>query len=176
MVFSDIVDKETEMTDRKVYKTFTGLVAALVAVTVVIFVVAQMTTSGLRLNAGKTALAQNQAAIAARIKPVGEVTVSSAPVVNSLIPAASAAVKNPGESTFKSTCVACHGAGVAGAPKFGDKAAWAPHIAKGLPTLYKHALHGFSGKAGYMPAKGGNPSLSDADVKAAVRYMVAHGK
>ncbi|MDA8365188.1 MAG: c-type cytochrome [Gammaproteobacteria bacterium] len=164
------------MSDRNLFKMFTGLVAALVAVTVVIFVVAQMVTSGLNLNAGKTAMAQNQAAIAARIKPVGEVTVGNAPVVNSIIPAANAAVKNPGKATFESTCIACHGAGVAGAPKFGDKAAWAPHIAKGLPTLYQHALHGFSGKAGYMPAKGGNPGLSDADVEAAVRYMVAHGK
>lgn len=164
------------MSDRNLFKMFSGLVAALVAVTVVIFVVAQMVTSGLSLNAGKTAMAQNQAAIAARIKPVGEVTVGNAPVVNSIIPAANAAVKNPGKATFESTCIACHGAGVAGAPKFGDKAAWAPHIAKGLPTLYKHALHGFSGKAGYMPAKGGNPGLSDADVEAAVRYMVAHGK
>ena len=164
------------MTDRKVYKTFTALVAALVAVTVVIFVVAQMVTSGLRLNAGKSAMAQDQAAIAARIKPVGEVTVSGAPVVNSIIPAANAAVKDSGKATFNTTCVACHGAGVAGAPKFGDKAAWAPHIAKGLPTLYAHALHGFSGTKGFMPAKGGNPGLSDADVKAAVRYMVAHGK
>ncbi len=164
------------MTDRKVYKTFTALVAALVAVTVVIFVVAQMVTSGLRLNAGKSAMAQDQAAIAARIKPVGEVTVSGAPVVNSIIPAANAAVKDSGKATFNTTCVACHGAGVAGAPKFGDKAAWAPHIAKGLPTLYAHALHGFSGTKGFMPAKGGNPGLSDADVKAAVRYMVAHSK
>ncbi len=164
------------MTDRKVYKTFTALVAALVAVTVVIFVVAQMVTSGLRLNAGKSAMAQDQAAIAARIKPVGEVTVSGAPVVNSIIPAANAAVKDPGKATFNTTCVACHGAGVAGAPKFGDKAAWAHHIAKGLPTLYAHALHGFSGTKGFMPAKGGNPGLSDADVKAAVRYMVAHSK
>ncbi len=164
------------MTDRKLFKTLAGMVAVLVAVTVVIFVLAQIVTSGLRLNANKSALAQNQATIAARIKPIGEVTVGSAPVVSSLIPAASAAVKDPGKAAYESTCVACHGAGVAGAPKFGDKAAWVKHIAKGLPTLYKHALHGFSGTAGYMPAKGGNPGLSDADVQAAVRYMVSHGK
>ncbi len=163
------------MNDRKVFKAFTALVAALVAVTVVIFVVAQMVTSGLNMNGHKQSMVQNQAAIAARIQPVGEVTVGSTLAVSNLIPAANAA-DNVGKSTFQSTCMACHGPGIAGAPKFGDKAAWAPHIAKGLPTLYKHALHGFTGKAGTMPAKGGNMALSNADVEAAVRYMVAHGK
>jgi len=70
-------------------------------------------------------------------------------------------------------CSACHTAGVAGAPKTGDKAGWAPRVAQGKDTLYKHAIGGFQGKMGVMPAKGGNTSLSDADVKAAVDYMLA---
>jgi cytochrome c5 len=70
----------------------------------------------------------------------------------------------------------CHGAGIAGAPKFGDKAAWAPRIAQGSDTLHTHALKGFQGKAGMMPAKGGNAALADADVKAAVDYMVSKAK
>ena len=68
--------------------------------------------------------------------------------------------------------MACHGAGIAGAPKFGDKAAWAPRIKPGMHALYATALKG----KGVMPAKGGNPSLSDDDVKAAVDYMVAASK
>lgn len=79
-------------------------------------------------------------------------------------------------ATYQKTCFACHGTGVAGAPKFGDKAAWKMHIAKGKATLYKHAIEGFKGTKGFMPAKGGNASLSDAEVKAAVDYMVAHSK
>jgi cytochrome c5 len=71
--------------------------------------------------------------------------------------------------------VACHGAGIAGAPKYGDKAAWAPRIAQGSNVLYDHALKGFQGKAGVMPPKGGS-SAPDADVKAAVDYMVAAAK
>ena len=59
-----------------------------------------------------------------------------------------------GEEVFNMACVACHGAGVAGAPKFGDTAAWAPRIAKGADTLHKHALEGFQGQAGFMPAEG----------------------
>lgn len=88
--------------------------------------------------------------------------------------AAVAEVSNPaGEKTFKSVCSMCHQSGAAGAPVFGNKDDWAPRIAQGKDTLYKHALEGFSGQKGAMPAKGGNPSLSDADVKAAVDFMVA---
>jgi len=80
-----------------------------------------------------------------------------------------------GKKLFEGVCIGCHGAGVAGAPKFGDKTAWAPRIKQGLDTLYGHALKGFQGKAGMMPAKGGS-SASDDEVKAAVRYMVDAGK
>ncbi|HEY8050489.1 MAG TPA: c-type cytochrome [Ramlibacter sp.] len=76
-----------------------------------------------------------------------------------------------GEALFKSTCIACHGSGVAGAPKFGDKAAWAPRIQQGLDTLVQHAI---SGK-GAMPPRGGS-SASDADMRAAVTYMVNAAK
>jgi len=91
-------------------------------------------------------------------------------------PAAAAAEKPDGKKIFDANCAACHGAGIAGAPKFGDKAAWAPRIAQGVNVLYAHAVGGFQGKGGVMPPKGGNVSLPDADVKAAVDYMVAAGK
>ena len=78
-----------------------------------------------------------------------------------------------GEGVFKAACVACHGAGIAGAPKAGDKAAWSARIAQGKPALYTHAIAGYQGKGGVMPAKGGNASLPDADVKSAVDYMIS---
>lgn len=81
-----------------------------------------------------------------------------------------------GEKTYKTACIACHGTGAAGAPKMGDKAAWAPRIKKGSDTLHTHALKGFKGSKGFMPAKGGRMDMSDADVKAAVDYMVSHSK
>lgn len=81
-----------------------------------------------------------------------------------------------GESTFKKVCSMCHASGAAGSPKPGDKAAWAPRIAQGKDVLYKHALEGFTGANGMMPARGGNPSLSDDDVKAAVDYMVSQSQ
>lgn len=81
-----------------------------------------------------------------------------------------------GEGTYKSGCFACHDSGVAGAPKIGDKAAWATRAAQGKAVLYTHAIAGFVGKGGAMPAKGGNDKLADADVKAAVDYILARSK
>ena len=105
--------------------------------------------------------------------PVQVAAAGSNPVVG----AASAASTAPaqagdaakGKSVFDSTCSVCHGAGIAGAPKAGDKAAWAPRLKQGIDALYKTALTGKDA----MPPKGGNMSLADADVKAAVDYMVS---
>lgn len=78
------------------------------------------------------------------------------------------------EETYKSACSTCHDAGVANAPKLGDKAAWAPRIKQGKDALYKAALQGKPGTA--MVAKGGFANLSDADVKAVVDLMLAKAK
>ena len=81
---------------------------------------------------------------------------------------------NPtGAKVFKTVCSMCHQTGASGSPVFGNKQDWAPRIAKGKDTLYQHALGGFTGDKGTMPAHGGNPSLKDEEVKAAVDYMVA---
>lgn len=100
-------------------------------------------------------------------------------IVAAAIPAAApagAAKVAGGEGIYASACAACHAAGIAGAPKSGDKAAWAPRIATGKDTLYTRAISGFQGKAGVMPAKGGHSALTDADVKSAVDYMIALAK
>lgn len=81
-----------------------------------------------------------------------------------------------GQAIYKGNCFACHGAGVAGAPKLEDKEAWSVRIAQGDDVLYKHAIEGFQGKTGFMPAKGGFMNLSDDEVKAAVRYMVSEAQ
>jgi cytochrome c5 len=101
---------------------------------------------------------------------VAAVTPVAVPPPAAATPGAAAA--DAGKKTFDAVCTACHTAGVAGAPKFGDKAAWAPRIKTGKDALYNAALHGLNA----MPAKGGNPSLPDSDVKAAVDYMVAAAK
>jgi len=101
---------------------------------------------------------------------------AAAPAPVAAAPAPVAAGPADGKKIFDGACAACHGAGIAGAPKFGDKAAWAPRIAQGAATLYQHAINGYQGKSGVMPPKGGSLNLSDAEVKAAVDTMVAAGK
>lgn len=88
-------------------------------------------------------------------------------------PAAVAVDNEAGKGIYNKTCALCHAAGVAGAPKPGDKADWAPRISQGKDTLYKHAIEGFNGAKGNMPARGGSTTLSDDEVKSAVDYMVA---
>ena len=103
----------------------------------------------------------------------------SAAAPAAVAPAAPAAVasaapaKTDGKKAYDTACVACHGMGIAGAPKLGDKAAWGPRIAQGADTLHTHALQGFQGKGGYMPPKGGRTDLSDQSVINAVDYMVS---
>ena len=89
---------------------------------------------------------------------------------------AAPAVDLAGEAVFNMACVACHGAGVAGAPKFGDGAAWKERIGQGADTLHKHALEGYQGSAGFMPPKGGRVDLSNQSIINAVDYMVAGSK
>ena len=100
--------------------------------------------------------------------PKGGAPASVAPVAAT----AGAAAKPDGKKIYDTACTACHTPGVAGAPKLGDKNAWAPRLAQGVDPLYAAALKG----KGAMPPKGGTASLSDADVKAAVDYMVAGAK
>lgn len=161
------------MSDREFLRAFSALLAALGVLTVVLFFLASFVV--------EKASPQQQPdtrAIAERIKPVGEVAIGQAPSGGgiSIISTANAAGDDKGKAVFNGGCVACHGSGVAGAPKVGDKAAWKGRVAQGADTLYKHALGGFQGKSGFMPPKGGNTSLSDADVKAAVDYMVSKSK
>jgi cytochrome c5 len=91
-------------------------------------------------------------------------------------PAMALSVPKDGKGLFDSVCSACHGAGIAGAPKAGDKAAWASRLAEGKATLYEHALNGYNGKTGVMPAKGGRTDLPDDLVKQGVDYMVSLAK
>ncbi len=105
-----------------------------------------------------------------RTTPVGQVDVATAgDTSEELMPVAEA---GPGKSTYDSVCFACHAAGIAGAPKQGDKEAWAARLDQGNDALYDNAINGFTGSGGMMPAKGGRADLSDDDVKAAVDYML----
>jgi cytochrome c5 len=116
--------------------------------------------------------------VAERIKPVGQVDIAKAEPSQTSAPASDSVAGRPparrdGQHVYNEGCVACHGSGIAGAPKLGDKGQWAKRVAKGRKALYDSAIKGKQGAAGVMPPKGGNTSLSDADVKAAVDYIVS---
>jgi len=106
-------------------------------------------------------------AIAERLRPIAHLAMAEA------LPASGAtssvALKN-GQAVYQETCAACHAEGIAGAPKTGDKKAWGPRIAQGFDALVKHAIEGFTGKAGTMPPKGGG-SFEDVEVARAVAFM-----
>lgn len=113
--------------------------------------------------------AEKKQAIVDRIKPVGEVCVQGDSKCAGAVAAAGGAAKS-GEEVFNSTCTGCHSTGAAGAPKLGDKAAWAPRIAAG--KYYEHALNGLNA----MPPKGMCTACSDDEIKATVDYMIKHSK
>ncbi len=115
-----------------------------------------------------------QQQVSTRLEPFGDVALpgedsaASAPVVA----AKPVATAMSGPQVYNTACLACHGAGIGGAPKFGDRDAWTPRLAKGEDTLKQHALEGFTGSAGYMPPKGGRVDLSDEEVLSALGYML----
>ena len=131
-----------------------------------------------RVRLDRSVLLGTGSSVAERIRPVAQVNLASAetqqePAKNT---AAAPTPGRNGQQVYQTTCVACHDAGIAGAPKVGDKSQWAKHVAKGLDTLYASAVNGVQGSTGVMPPKGGNPGLSNAEVRAAVDYMVARSK
>jgi cytochrome c5 len=103
--------------------------------------------------------------------PTPPPTVAAAPPAAAVAkgPAPSAEVLAKGEKIYTATCLACHGAGVLGSPKIGDKAMWEPRIAKGIDVLYTNSINSLN----MMPARGGNAALKDDEMKAAVDYMVS---
>ncbi|UJS24822.1 c-type cytochrome [Thiothrix winogradskyi] len=129
--------------------------------------------------AAPAATAPAQAAAPAATAPAQAAAPAAAASAQAAAPAAAASAQAAapaaainGEKVYKGICFSCHDVGVAGSPKLGDKAVWAPRIATGAEALYATSLNG----KGAMPAKGGNPALSDDEIKAAVDYMVAQSQ
>ncbi len=149
------------------------VVLAFVIPIVVILLLTQLVTGG------AVGTASDPKKVLERIRPVGEIVLASAldkqtvaaapaPVAAAIAAPATGGLPD-GKKTYDTACVACHGAGIAGAPKFGDKAAWMPRLKTGIDALYAASIKG----KGAMPPKGGFTTLPDAAVKAAVDLMVA---
>jgi cytochrome c5 len=171
--------------DAGLIKTPTQLLVVIVLAFVIpiaaIFTIIYFVVGGDKSRASAT---MSDKAIAERIAPVGSVPAAAidkgaSPLVP--VPAAVAVVAAgdagkaaapDGKAVYDASCQACHAAGVAGAPKLGDKAAWGPRLGTGAAALLTSAIKGKNA----MPPKGGNLTLPDGDVKAAVDYMVSQAK
>jgi cytochrome c5 len=151
-----------------------------------IVMIASFATGGLKVDSKSSDA--SEAAVAERLKPVGSVLIDEGPtpaggaapavksgaggtVQTAAAPGKAGGAVN-GKTVYQSVCTVCHGAGIAGAPKTGDKAAWKARIAQGKEALYNSALKGKNA----MPPKGGAMSTPDADIKAAVDYLVSQAK
>lgn len=145
-----------------------------VAIVVAVLVVVINSVVGSAIKGGSSADMSDEA-IAERIVPVGKLNtgaaiVPEAPATTETV--ADAGGSRSGKEVYDSACFACHGTGAAGAPKFGDAAAWAPRIEKGMDTLMNHAVNGFNA----MPPRGTCGNCSDDELMAAIEYMVENSK
>jgi cytochrome c5 len=165
--------------DTHFFNVFSMVIGLLVTITILLFALARIVASHTQ---DRQVLSEPDYSktVAGRIgEPSHEAVAgrdNSAIAIKAETPAgagsAAAAIPKNGTDAFEQVCSVCHGAGIAGAPKAGDKAAWGPRLAEGKATLYEHALKGYQGKTGVMPPKGGRTDLPDDLVKQAVDHMV----
>ena len=153
--------------DKQFFTTFAAVMIGLAVLAVILYFIAGYLTSDVS-NEPKEVMLEN-------IKPVGQVNIAGqsgtqeATAAEPAAAAGEAAAPKSGEQIYQANCVACHGTGVAGAPKLGDAAAWAPRIAKGMDALLKSATNGLNA----MPPKGLCMACSEDDLKGTIQYMVS---
>jgi cytochrome c5 len=171
--------------DTHFFNVFSMVIGLLVAVAIGIFALARIVASRTQDLQIFTDPGYSKS-VAARLAPPSQEAVAGhdnsalaiKPAAGQTANAAPGGMPKNGKELFEQVCGTCHGQGIAGAPKAGDKAAWAARIAEGKPTLYSHALQGYSGGpgGGVMPPKGGRTDLTDELVKQGVDYMVQMAK
>jgi len=163
--------------DQKFFDMYSLVIGVIGVVVFALFLVA-MKMSDLTQGVYTQDAEEYQAALLERIRPVGEVYLSgeelagTAPTVETTAEPEPVAVTMSGPQVYNSACIACHSTGVGGAPIVGDAAVWTDRVAQGITVLKRHAVVGFTGATGFMPAKGGRMDLSDGEIEAAVDYML----
>jgi cytochrome c5 len=161
--------------DKQFFTTFFAIMGGLAVLAIILVIIAGSLTSEVSDYKPEEVVVDN-------IKPVGQVYIAGESEPEAPAPAESAAAADAGgaaaggamtgDQIYNSSCLACHGTGAAGAPKLGDVAAWAPRIAKGMDTMLTNAINGLNA----MPPKGLCMTCSDADLRAAVVYMVEQSR
>jgi len=174
-----LVLRHVSNNDSQFVNVFSLVIGTLVAIAILLLVLARAVaarTQGQAVYSDPGYVAN----VLQRVQPVGQVAVAgqdnSAMAIQAPAgagPAVAQAVPKDGKALFQAVCSVCHAAGIAGAPKAGDKTAWGPRIAQGKAALYQHALNGYNGKTGAMPPKGGRTDLPDDLIKQGVDYMVS---
>ncbi|MFQ5634681.1 MAG: c-type cytochrome [Gammaproteobacteria bacterium] len=167
------MESEAHATDKHFFDLFMVIIGILIGVTFGLFLLANYI-------AGKTQevyVLQDpsyQAQVDDNIEPVARVAVDGDQIDDpgEVATAEPVAEVLSGPQVYNQACLACHGAGVGGAPVMGDAPAWAARIAQGVEVLTRHVIGGYTGSAGYMPPKGGRVDLSDDEIIAAMQYMV----
>ena len=166
-----------ETTDKQFFLTFTGVTAILIILAIIVLLAANLI--GSRVANERKSQAQIKLSND-RIKPIGQVSLKSQPVkivkkdpttivaVVETEQVDSLASADTGEKTYGGICQSCHAAGIGGAPIVGDISIWRKRLESGTDKLYQSVINGL----GIMPAKGGDPSLTDAEIRAAVDYMI----
>jgi cytochrome c5 len=165
--------------DSQFINIFSLVIGILVAITLILLALARSVAARTQ-EVEVYSDASYIASVNARVAPFAHEAVAGQDNSALAIPAPAGAGPAPvltvpknGMELFQAVCSVCHAAGIAGAPKAGDKSAWGPRLAQGKATLYTHALAGFNGKTGVMPAKGGRTDLPDDLIKQGVDYMVS---
>lgn len=163
--------------DQKFFDLYSLTIGALALFGLAIFVLA-MYMSNLTQDLYTTETEEYQQAIRQRLEPFGDVYLPGeeqaalSPQVAEVAATEPVEAELTGPQVYNEACIACHAAGVGGAPMLSDAANWAPRIEQGMETLRRHAVEGYQGDAGYMPPKGGRLDLSDEEVYAAIDYML----
>lgn len=165
--------------DQAFFRNFSIVVIILAVMMVVFLVTAYMVGDTITYGDSDARVAK----VSERTAPVGDVRMegeaaSAEESAGDEQQTTASAEPASGKTVYENTCTACHGGAIAAAPALGDSEAWAPRIEKGIETLYTHAIDGFQGEDSSMamPPKGGDSSLSDEEVEAAVDYMVENSQ
>ncbi len=163
--------------DQKFFDMYSLVIGVLAFISLGIFVLA-MQMSNLTQDVYTADVDEYRAAVADRLRPFGQVYLPGDEIPADEPQVAEAPQAQPvdtmlsGPQVYNEACIVCHGAGVGGAPMLTDASVWESRVAQGTETLYDHAINGYQGQAGYMPAKGGRMDLADEEVQAAVDYML----